>query len=134
MQDTYNQNIRNYSHGHIILQNDVYIPSRRNNRLQVDDLMYMSVLAFEYFKWYDAAIRYLKEAINLSKSVANTQLNPIPNKLYISMLQKKKEYVSFHNELIDKKPIHLGPDWKAHVVKVNPGNCNYVSDRFLQYK
>ena len=69
LQDTYDQNIKNYSQGHFVLKNNVLVTSRRSDHLRADDLAYMAALAFDFFKWYDASVRYLKEAIDLTSTL-----------------------------------------------------------------
>ena len=91
----------------------------------------MSKVAFDYYKWYDTGIKYLKEAIKMyySKLVNRSY---IKNYLEIEnrLLNMKNKYTLYHNDMLDKKINFIGPDWKMFPYKVDPG----LNDLVVHFK
>ena len=124
LEDTYAQDIKNFSRGELNVKSDVAIKTRSMDSLQVQDLVSMSGIAFNDLHWYDASIRYLKEAINMFVS---TSRNPYRSSffnsfLYESLISLKKWYPSYHNEMLDKMDNPIGLDYKLFPLMVNEGS------------
>ena len=123
LQETYEQDIHLFSKGHLRLKSNLDANSRRIDSLRPDDLAAMSVLAFEFYKWYDNSLKYLKEALKsfyLSSYVEKNKDNVIDGieKYLVAM---KRHYSSYHNQLHSKKKNILGNGWKLYPYIVNTG-------------
>ena len=114
LEDTYVQDIKHFSIGELNLKNDVVNRTRNVDALQVEDLVSMSGIAFNDLHWYDASIRYLKEAINVFFSTARkTNRNSVFNSfLYECLTSLKNWYPSYHNKLLNKMDNPIGLDYK----------------------
>ena len=124
LQETYEQDIKDFSKGHLHLKSKKFIEhsSRKIDSLQPDDLAAMSTLAFEYYKWYDNSLIYLKEALESYYSLSNDQRRELPTEDFEeSLLMMKKHYASYHNQLLQKKDNILGDSWKLYPYSVNKG-------------
>ena len=121
LQETYDQEIKEYSAGHLRFKSGIERNSRRIDSLQPDDLASMSALAFTYFNWYDNGLNYLKTALDMFYSFSNKKRKEFPEDLEKSMLIMKKQYPSYHNIVYYKKPNIIGPDWKMYPHLVNKG-------------
>ena len=125
LQETYEQDIKDFSKGHLHLKNKNIIEprSRKIDSLQPDDLAAMSTLAFEYYKWYDNSLIYLKEAFESYYSLSNEQRREMPTEDFEkSLLMMKKHYTSYHNQLLQKKDNILGDSWKLYPYPVDKGS------------
>ena len=125
LQETYEQDIKDFSKGHLHLNNKDIIEhiSRKIDSLQPDDLAAMSTLAFEYYKWYDNSLIYLKEAFESYYSLSNEQRREMPTEDFEkSLLMMKKHYTSYHNQLLQKKDNILGDSWKLYPYPVDKGS------------
>ena len=125
LQETYEQDIKDFSKGHLHLKNENIIErnSRKIDSLQPDDLAAMSTLAFEYYKWYDNSLIYLKEAFESYYSLSNEQRREMPTEDFEkSLLMMKKHYTSYHNQLLQKKDNILGDSWKLYPYPVDKGS------------
>ena len=127
LQETYDQNITEFSKGHLRIKSDLDKSSRMVDSLRMEDLMAMSNVAFNFYKWYDTALKYLKRAIHifpstLKKNSVNTQHLEIENKLS----SMKREYPLYHNDMFDKKTNFIGPDWKMYPNKVDMGKNDII--------
>ena len=97
--------------------------SRKIDSLQPDDLAAMSTLAFEYYKWYDNSLIYLKEALESYYCLSNEQRREMPTEDFEkSLLMMKKHYTSYHNQLLQKKDNILGDSWKLYPYPVDKGS------------
>ena len=127
LQETYDQNITEFSKGHLRIKSDFDKSSRMIDSLRIEDLMAISNVAFNFYKWYDTAIKYLKEAIHmfsssLKKNSVNMQHLEIENKLS----SMKREYPLYHNDMFDKKTNFIGPDWKMYPNTVDLGKNDII--------
>ena len=121
LQETYDQDITNFSRGHLHLKSGVDRNTRRMDSLQVDDLASMSTMAFNHYKWYDTGIRYLKTAIGLFESLSIEERKELPSNLEESLLLMKKQYPAYHNGLFNKKKNIIGPGWKLSPYLIDTG-------------
>ena len=124
LQETYEQDIRDFSKGHLHLKNKNTIDrtSRNIDSLQPVDLAAMSTLAFDDYKWYDNSLTYLREALESYYSLSNDQRREMPTEDFEeSLLMMKKHYASYHNQLLQKKDNILGDSWKLYPYSVNKG-------------
>ena len=121
LQETYDQEIKEYSAGHLRFKSSIERNSRKIDSLQPDDLASMSTIAFNDFNWYDSGLYYLKAAIDMFYSLSNEKRKELPEGLEKSMLMMKKQYPLYHNDMFYKKPNIIGPDWKMYPHIVNKG-------------
>ena len=119
LQETYEQDIKDFSQGHLYLKNVIYRTSREIDSLQPDDLAAMSSLAFNHYNWYDNSLIYLKESLSAYSSLSPTQPR---DDLDIYLLAMKNYYSSYHNELYTKKKNIVGSDWKLYPYLVDKGS------------
>ena len=92
----------------------------------------MAILSFNLFNWYDASIRYLKEAIDLLFLHTKWDLRRTSYELGTILMKIKKQYIIFHKNWIDKEGVHKGGHWKAHANKVNLGsNICFITEMVL---
>ena len=128
LQDTYSQDIKNFSRGELNLKSNEVLKSRRQDVLHVEDLASMSGVAFNDLHWYDASIRYLREAIEVFISTTRKAYHSdyFENFLHESLASMKKWYASYHNEMLNRidNPIEL--NYKTFPVKINEGNGTLV--------
>ena len=64
LQETYAQDIKDFSKGHFYLKNTIECTSRKTDSLQPDDLAAMSSLAFKHYNWYNNDLAYLEKSLN----------------------------------------------------------------------
>ena len=127
LQETYEQNIKDFSRGHLHLKNFVERTSRKKDSLQPDDLVGMSTLAFEHYKWYDNSLKYLKEALERYYSLSHEKRRELLSEDFEkTLLVKKKYYTSYHNQLLHKKDNILGDSWKLYPYPVDKGSEIYL--------
>ena len=129
LQETYEQDIKDFSKGHLHIKhkNTIERTSRNIDSLQPDDLAAMSTLAFEYYKWYDNSLTYLKEALKSYYSLSHEQRREMPTEDFEkSLLTMKKHYTSYHNQLLQKKDNILGESWKLYPYPVDKGLRIYL--------
>ena len=129
LQETYDQDIAEFSKGHLHIKSDAVKSLRKIDTLKLEDLLVMSNVAFNYYKWYDTALKYLKEAINMfySYSESNSSIDQHPD-IESRLVSMKKEYPLYHNDMFDKKENFIGPDWKMFPHKVDIGSNNFVEN------
>ena len=120
VQETYNQDIEQFYKGHLTLKNGNDRNYRRADSLQVDDLASMATIAFQFYKYYDNALIYLKKAIDI-RSSSSKEYKMFTNNLGERLFLMKKQYTAFHNGLFLKRSNILGPDWKVFPYLVDPG-------------
>ena len=129
LQETYDQNITEFSKGNLNVKSGFEENTRKIDSLKVEDLLVMSNVAFNYYKWYDTAIKYLKEAFNMYYSQLMNSSNA---KKYLEienrLLNMKNEYPLYHNDMWDKKITFIGPDWKMFPHKVDPGSNDLITN------
>ena len=123
LQETYEQDIKLFSKGHLRLKNNIDTNSRKTDSLKADDLAAMSVLAFEFYKWYDNSLNYLKEALKslYLSSYAKKNKDEVTDSLEKYLLTMKIHYSSYHNQLHSKKKNILGNGWKLYPYIVDEG-------------
>jgi hypothetical protein len=121
LQETYNQDIKQYSAGHLRLKNVIEDDSRNIDFLQPDDLASMSSMAFHYFHWYDTSLKYLRAAIDMFYSLSQEKRYESPNTLEKSLSVMRKQYPVYHNAVLHKKTNPIGTDWKVYAYIVNTG-------------
>ena len=129
LQETYEQDIKDFSKGHLHLKNKDIIEhiSRKIDSLQPDDLAAMSTIAFDEYKWYDNSLTYLKQALESYYSLSYDQRKEMPTENFEkSLLWMKKHYTSYHNQLLQKKANILGESWKLYPYPVDKGLRIYV--------
>ena len=129
LQETYDQNIADFSKGYLHIKSGVDRNTRNIDSLKVEDLLVMSNVAFKNYKWYDTAIKYLKEAINMYYSqLVNSSYAKKYLEIENRLLNMKNEYPSYHNDMWDKKINFIGPDWKMFPHKVDPGSNDLITN------
>ena len=121
LQETYNQDIKEYSKGTLRFKSVIERNSRNIDSLQPDDLASMSTLAFDHLHWYDNALKYLKASIDMFYSFSKEKRDELPRNLETSLLMMKKQYPVFHNDMLNKKTNIIGPDWKLYSNFANTG-------------
>ena len=121
LHETYDLDIKGFAKGHLNLKGVTENRSRRIDSLQPDDLASMSTMAINTYKWYDNSIEYLKEAIHLFNTLSNKERSELPSDFESALLSMKDTYSTYHNEMLVKKQIFLGPDWKLYRSLVNNG-------------
>ena len=123
LQETYEQDIQLFSKGHLRLKSNIDTNSRKIDSLKPDDLAAMSVLAFEFYKWYDNSLEYLREALKsfYLSSYAKKNKDEVIDGLEKCLLAMKIHYSSYHNQLHSKKKNILGNGWKLHPYIVDEG-------------
>ena len=129
LQETYEQDIRDFSKGHLHLKNKNTIErtSRNIDSLQPDDLAAMSTLAFDDYKWYDNSLTYLRAALESYYSLSYEQRREMPTEDFEkTLLWMKKHYTSYHNQLLQKKDNILGESWKLYPYPVDTGLRVYL--------
>ena len=129
LQETYEQNIRDFSKGHLHLKNKNTIErtSRNIDSLQPDDLAAMSTLAFDDYKWYDNSLTYLRAALESYYSLSYEQRREMPTEDFEkTLLWMKKHYTSYHNQLLQKKDNILGESWTLYPYPVDTGLRVYL--------
>ena len=122
LQETYDQNIKEFSHGHLHLQGRIENNSRRIDSLQPDDLASMSTMAFTLFKWYDNALTFLKQSISLFNNLSKEERSELPSNFGNTLLKTKKQYAVYHNDMLYKKQSYVGPEWKLFPYMVDKGS------------
>ena len=129
LQETYEQDIRDFSKGHLHLKNKNTIDrtSRNIDSLQPVDLAAMSTLAFDDYKWYDNSLTYLRAALESYYSLSFEQRREMPTEDFEkTLLWMKKHYSSYHNQLLQKKDNILGESWKLYPYPVDTGLRVYL--------
>ena len=123
LQETYEQDIQLFSKGHLRLKNHIDTSSRFIDSLRPDDLAAMSVLAFDFYKWYDNSLKYLKEALRsfYLSSYAEKNNGGAKDGLEEYLLAMKIHYSSYHNQLWRRKSNILGNGWKLYPHMVDEG-------------
>lgn len=121
LRETFEQNITDFSKGHLCLKNIMYNSSRRIDSLKLEDIAAMSKIAFNQFNYYDSAIEYLKAAINIFYNEIGKRSDYVYRTLDELLSFMKKNYPSFHNEMLSKMDISVGIDWKLYPVMVDEG-------------
>ena len=121
LQETYDQNITEYSKGHLRLKSGIKRNTRSIDSLKLDDLTSMSTIAFDHYKWYDTSLKFLKEAFNSFYYLTLEEQRILPFDLEESLNKMKRRYTKVHNDLVVKKTNHIGPDWKTFPYMIDAG-------------
>lgn len=121
LRETFEQNIADFSKGHVCLKDIMYNSSRHIDSLKLEDIAAMSKIAFNQFNYYDSAIEYLKDAIKIFYNEVGKRSDYVYRTLDEILLFMKKNYPSYHNEMLSKMDISVGIDWKLYPVMVNEG-------------
>ena len=122
LQETYEQDINDFSKGHLYLKNVIERTSRKTDSLQPDDLAAMSSIAFDYYNWYDNSLKYLKESLTSYHLLSSKKRSVmLKDDLEMYLLKMKKQYSSYHNKLHSKKKNIIGIDWKLYPYQVDKG-------------
>ena len=98
LRETFEQNITDFSKGHLCLKNIMYNSSRQIDSLKLEDIAAMSKIAFNQFNYYDSAIEYLKAAINIFYNEIGKRNDYVYRTIDELLSFMKKNYPSFHNE------------------------------------
>ena len=124
LQDTYGQNIKHFSRGKSNIKISKELGDRVVDTLQVEDLVAMAGISFNELHWYDASIRYLKEAIDVFSSTAKKSYRSIvfENILDDCLNAMKRLYPSYHNKMLDKMGNAIGIDYKLFPLSINEGS------------
>ena len=121
LQATYNQDMQEYSKGHLSYKNRLMQTSRKTDSLKPEDLVTLSTIALNDFNWIDNAITYLKAAIHKYYSISTESDNNQSDDFEQLLLAMKKHYSIYHNEMLAKKDNPIGPEWKLHPYIVDSG-------------
>ena len=124
-QETYEQNIKEFSKGHLDLHGSIGNNSRPMDSLQPDDLACMSIMAFDLYKWYDTSLKFLKQSLDSLETLSNVQLKKFPESLEQILLRMKYLLPVYHNEMLGKKQSYIGSDWKLFPYIVDKGVLCY---------
>ena len=133
LQETYNQEIKEFSSGHIRLKNRIERNSRNIDSLRPDDLAAMSSMSFYYLHWYDTSLKYLNASIDMLYSLEKEKHDNIPKKLEKELLKMMKHFPSYHNQIFSKKSNIFGPDWKVYPYAVNTGKQTYFLEITINF-
>ena len=121
LRETFEQNITDFSKGDLCIKNNMFSSSRGIDSLTFEDLAAMSKIAFNQFNYYDSAIEYLKAATSMFYNEIGKRSSSISTIIEEILLSMKKNYPSYHNEMLSKMDISVGIDWKMYPVMVNEG-------------
>ena len=121
LRETFEQNITDFSKGHLCLKNIIFNNSRAMDSLKLEDLAVMSKIAFNQFNYYDSAIEYLKAATLMFYNDSEKGSAIFSTTMEELLLLMKKNYPSYHNEMLSKMDISVGIDWKLYPVMVDEG-------------
>ena len=124
LQDTYGLDIKHFSRGELDIKSNEKGRVRIMDSLQVEDLLSMSGISFNDLRWYDASIRYLKEATDIFVASAKETYR---NSLFRNILDEclnamKKLYPSYHNKMLEKMDNPIGTDYKLFPLPIDEGN------------
>ena len=116
LQETFEQDIQWFSKGHLRLKSNIDLSSRNVDSLKPDDLAVMSTLAFDFYKWYDNSLRYLKDALQSFYSIPYEKkiTGRVIGGLEKYLLEMKLHYSAYHNQLWRRKNNILGNGWKLY--------------------
>ena len=121
IQETYDLNLTEFASGNFTY-GDQMISDSFNILDQLDtlDLAVISKEAFK-MKWYDTALKYLKESISsLQNMPLNRNIN-IPHGFEHILQQMRKKFSAFHNKSLINKKKRIGEDWKLFPYFVDQG-------------
>ena len=121
LQETYHQDMEEYSKGHISYKNRLIQTSRKTDSLNPEDLATMSTIALNDFNWIDNAITYLKAAIYKYHFISTENDSNYSKRFEELLLTMKKHYSVYHNEMLAKKDNPIGPEWKLHPYMIDSG-------------
>ena len=126
LQDTYGLDIKSFSKGVLNIKSNEKVIHRNMDTLQVEDLISMSGISFNDLRWYDASIRYLKEATDIFVATAKETYR---NSLFRNILDEcldamKKLYPAYHNKMLDKMDNPIGTDYKLYPLPIDEGNMS----------
>ena len=122
LQETYAQDINDFSKGHLHLKSIIERKSRKTDSLHPVDLAAMSSIAFNYYNWYDNSLTYLKESLDSYYSSSSKLCSVLQtDALQIHLLMMKKYYSSYHNKMHSKMKNILGNGWKLYPYLVDKG-------------
>ena len=122
LQETYEQDIEDFSKGHLHLKNTIERTSRKTDSLQPDDLAAMSSLAFKQYNWYDNSLTYLEKSLKSYYYLSPKQRSDmLINDLDLYLLAMKKHYLSYHNKLHSKNKRALRSGKKSYAYPADKG-------------
>ena len=124
LQETFNQNIDEFLQSYLTIKNNVLRDGQKLNLLEPSDFIVIARIAFDDYKWFDTAIKYLKTAIELFYSKKNYLNTSNSRNLEDIMSFMKKKYSQHHNEMLSRMDNPIGPEWKLYPTMVNPGIGN----------
>ena len=130
LQDTYGQNIKKFSRGKSNIKMSKELKDGVFDTLQVEDLVVMSGISFNELHWYDASIRYLKEAIEVFISTAKRSYRSsvFENILDECLSAMKKLYPAYHNKMLYKVGNAVGTDYKLFPLLLNEGSRSILRE------
>ena len=121
LQETYNQDIKQFSEGTLRLKNGIDKNDRYIDSLQVDDLASMSTVAFHFYKYYDSSLIYVQLSENLLKKLSLKERRNLPENIGEILHSMKKQFLAYHNNLFKNRTNIIGPDWKLFPYLVTIG-------------
>ena len=126
LQDTYGLDIKNFSKGELNIKSNEKVRYRNMDALQLEDLVSMSGISFNHLHWYDASIRYLKEATDIFVATAMERYSDslFRNILVECLNVMKKLYPAYHNKMLDKMDNPIGTDYKLFPLPIDEGNMS----------
>ena len=124
LQDTYGEDIKYFSKGDLSLKSTGVSLPRTVDALRAEDLISMSGVSFNDLQWYDASIRYLKEAIDVFISTTRVPYRSIltENLIHECLYLMKALYPVHHNEMLNKRDNPIGMDYKLFPLMINEGS------------
>ena len=136
LQDTYGLDIKSFSRGDLEIKSNEKFKYRNMDRLQVEDLVSMSGISFNHLRWYDASIRYLKEAADIFVATAKeTYQNSVFRNILDEFLNAmKKLYPAYHNKMLEKMDNPIGTDYKLYPLPIDEGNPSTLWESCSMFK
>ena len=136
LQDTYGLDIKSFSRGDLKIKSNEKVKYRTMDTLQVEDLVSMSGISFNDLHWYDASIRYLKEATDIFVATAKVTYR---NSLFRNILDEclntmKKLYPAYHNKMLEKMDNPIGTDYKLFPLPIDEGNMSALWNSCSMFK
>ena len=131
LRETFDQNITEFSAGRISVKKREFGLSRKIDALIPEDMAVLSKLAYNDFNYYDSAIEYLKTAVDMLRGVREDKNVFHSKQLKDRLLEMRKTYPSYHNELLEKLKRPIGNDWKLYPYKVDQGAKKYNVFQFM---
>ena len=121
LRETFEQNIIDFSKGDLCLKNTTFSSTRQIDSLKIEDLATMSKIAFNQFNYYDSAIEYLKAATLMFYNEIGSMSASVSRTIEELLILMKRNYPSYHNEMLSKMDNSVGINWKLYPVMVDEG-------------